>query len=84
MNDNIQKTTVTIKKTVLRFTDSAIPYAWENYDPAQIEEQPDGSLLVTIHHRLPCRGDKREIHPCPLRRRPRDGLFRHAHPCADF
>ena len=49
MNDNIQKTTVTIKKTVLRFTDSAIPYAWENYDPAQIEKQPDGSLLVTIH-----------------------------------
>lgn len=49
MNDNIQKTAITIKKTVLRFTDSAIPYAWENYDPSQIEEQPDGSLLVTIH-----------------------------------
>ena len=49
MTDNIQKKAITIKKTVLSFTDSAIPHAWENYDPAQIEEQPDGSLLVTIH-----------------------------------
>ena len=49
MTDNIQKKAITIKKTVLRFTDSAVPYAWEKYDPAQIEEQPDGSLLVTLY-----------------------------------
>jgi proteasome accessory factor B len=39
----------TIDEVVLRFTDHAIPYARENYDPALIEEQPDGSLLVTIY-----------------------------------
>ena len=39
----------TIDEVVLRFTDYAIPYARENYDPALIEEQPDGSLLVTIY-----------------------------------
>ena len=49
MTDNIQNKAITIKKAVLRFTDSAIRYAWENYDPAQIEEQPDGSLLVTLY-----------------------------------
>ena len=38
-----------MKKVVLHFTDCAIPYARENYDPALIEEQPDGSLLVTIY-----------------------------------
>ena len=39
----------TIDEVVLRFTDYAIPYARENYDPALIEEQPDGSLLVTVY-----------------------------------
>jgi len=39
----------TIDEVVLRFTDYAIPYARENYDPALIEKQPDGSLLVTIY-----------------------------------
>jgi len=39
----------TIDEVVLRFTGCAIPYARENYDPALIEEQPDGSLLVTVY-----------------------------------
>ena len=39
----------TIDEVILRFTDYAIPYARENYDPALIEEQPDGSLLVTVY-----------------------------------
>lgn len=39
----------TIDEVVLRFTDYAIPYARENYDPALIEEQKDGSLLVTVY-----------------------------------
>ncbi len=39
----------TIDEVVLRFTDYAIPYARENYEPELIEEQPDGSLLVTIY-----------------------------------
>ena len=39
----------TIDEVVLRFTDYAVPYARENYDPALIEEQPDGSLLVTVY-----------------------------------
>ena len=39
----------TVDEVVLRFTDYAIPYARENYDPALIEEQPDGSLLVTVY-----------------------------------
>lgn len=39
----------TIDEVVLRFTDYAIPYARENYDPVLIEEQTDGSLLVTIY-----------------------------------
>ena len=34
---------------MLRFTDYAIPYARENYDPSLIEEQQDGSLLVTVY-----------------------------------
>ena len=38
----------TIDEVVLRFTDYAIPYAKENYDPSQIEERSDGSLLVTV------------------------------------
>ena len=39
----------TLDEVVLRFTDYAIPYARENYDPSLIEEQKDGSLLVTIY-----------------------------------
>lgn len=39
----------TIDEVVLRFSDYAIPYARENYDPGLIEEQPDGSLLVTFY-----------------------------------
>lgn len=39
----------TIGEVVLRFTGYAIPYARENYDSALIEEQSDGSLLVTIY-----------------------------------
>lgn len=39
----------TIDEVVLRFTDYAIPYARENYDPGLIEEQPDGSLFVTLY-----------------------------------
>ena len=39
----------TIDEVVLHFTDYAIPYARENYEPELIEEQPDGSLLVTIY-----------------------------------
>ena len=39
----------TIDEVVLRFTDYAIPYARENYDPSLIEEQKDGSLLVTVY-----------------------------------
>ena len=38
-----------LDEVVLRFTDCAIPYARENYEPELIEEQPDGSLLVTIY-----------------------------------
>ena len=38
-----------IEEVVLRFTDYAIPYARENYEPELIEEQSDGSLLVTIY-----------------------------------
>ena len=38
-----------IEEVVLRFTDYAIPYARENYEPELIEEQPDGSLLVTVY-----------------------------------
>ncbi len=38
-----------IDEVVLRFTDYAIPYARENYDPVLIDEQSDGSLLVTIY-----------------------------------
>ena len=37
------------RSVVLRFTDYAIPYARENYEPELIEEQSDGSLLVTIY-----------------------------------
>ena len=39
----------TVDEVVLRFTDYAIPYARENYEPELVEEQPDGSLLVTIY-----------------------------------
>ena len=39
----------TINEVVLRFTGKAIPYARENYDPGLIEEQPDGSLMVTLY-----------------------------------
>ena len=39
----------TIDEVVLRFTGKAIPYARENFDPGLVEEQPDGSLLVTIY-----------------------------------
>ena len=38
-----------IDEVILRFTDYAIPYARENYEPELIEEQSDGSLLVTIY-----------------------------------
>ena len=38
-----------VEEVVLRFTDYAIPYARENYEPELIEEQTDGSLLVTIY-----------------------------------
>ena len=38
-----------IEEVVLRFTDYAIPYARENYEPELIEEQSDGSLLVTLY-----------------------------------
>ena len=38
-----------MKKIVLRFTNYAIPDARENYAPSLIEEQTDGSLLVTIY-----------------------------------
>ena len=38
-----------VEEVVLRFTDYAIPYARENYEPELIEEQSDGSLLVTIY-----------------------------------
>ena len=38
-----------IDEVVLRFTGYAIPYARENYDPGVVEEQPDGSLLVTVY-----------------------------------
>ena len=38
-----------IDEVILRFTDYAIPYARENYEPELIEEQADGSLLVTIY-----------------------------------
>lgn len=36
------------REVVLRFTDHAIHSAWETYEPEQIMEQSDGSLLVTI------------------------------------
>ena len=49
MAGNIPQMARLMKKVVLHFTDCAIPYARENYDPALIEEQPDGSLLVTIY-----------------------------------
>ncbi len=39
----------TIDEIVLRFTDYGIPYALENYESVLIDEQPDGSLLVTIY-----------------------------------
>lgn len=39
----------TIDEVVLRFTDYAIPYARENYESVLIDEQLDGSLLVTIY-----------------------------------
>lgn len=39
----------TIDEVVLRFTDYAIPYARENYESVLIDEQSDGSLLVTIY-----------------------------------
>ena len=38
-----------IEEVVLRFSDYAIPYARENYEPELIEEQSDGSLLVTVY-----------------------------------
>ena len=49
MAGNIPQMARLMKKVVLHFTDCAIPYARENYDPALIEEQKDGSLLVTIN-----------------------------------
>ena len=49
MAGDIPKITQLMKQVVLRFTDCAIPYARENYDPALIEEQSDGALLVTIN-----------------------------------
>ena len=39
----------TVDEVMLRFTDYAIPYARENYEPELVEEQDDGSLLVTIY-----------------------------------
>ena len=42
----------TLKELVLRFKGKAIPYARENYDASQIEEQSDGTLLVTIHNAI--------------------------------
>lgn len=39
----------TLDEAVLRFTGDAIWYARENCDPALIEEEPDGSLLVTFY-----------------------------------
>ncbi len=38
-----------LTKIILRFTGCAIPYAREHYKPELIEEQSDGSLLVTIY-----------------------------------
>lgn len=38
-----------LDEAVLRFTGDATWYARENYDPGLIEEEPDGSLLVTFY-----------------------------------
>lgn len=39
----------TVDEVVLRFTGQATLYARENYDPVLIEEEADGSLLVTVY-----------------------------------
>ena len=39
----------TTEEVVLRFTDKAVSYARESYDPGLREEQPDGSVLVTLY-----------------------------------
>ena len=42
----------TVKEVVLRFKGKAVPYARENHDASQIEEQSDGSLLVTVRNAI--------------------------------
>ena len=42
----------TVKEVVLRFKGKAVPYACENHDASQIEEQSDGSLLVTVRNAI--------------------------------
>ena len=42
----------TLEKVVLRFSGKAIPYARENYDASQVEEQSDGSLLVAVRNAI--------------------------------
>ncbi len=42
----------TLEKVVLLFSGKAIPYARENYDASQVEEQSDGSLLVAVRNAI--------------------------------
>ena len=42
----------TLEKVVLRFKEKAVPYARENYESSQVEEQSDGTLLVTVHNAI--------------------------------
>ena len=42
----------TVNEVVLRFKGKAVPYASENYDASQIDEQADGTLLVTVRNAI--------------------------------